>query len=277
MDEILVSVIIPAYNCANCISQAIDSALSQDVPLEIIVINDASPDNLDEVMEQYLHLPQILYLKNRENLGVAESRNKGIWLARGEYVAFLDADDYWEKDKLQKQLSLIRIRKAVICSTGRELMEPDGTLTGYTIPVQREYTYRDLLKQNQINCSSVLMKTSVAREFPMRQDDGHEDYLMWLEVLEKYGWGIAFNEPLLKYRISDTGKSGNKLHSARLTLRTYRHMGFGFFKTAACFISYAFHGCKKYFFWFLKKKRTKKAPVQVPESTEPQPVAAKTE
>jgi len=64
MCEILVSVIIPAYNCANFISTALDSVLMQNVPLEIIVINDASPDDLDRVMEKYTHLPQVLYLKN---------------------------------------------------------------------------------------------------------------------------------------------------------------------------------------------------------------------
>lgn len=252
MNEILVSVIIPAYNCANFISQALDSALVQDVPMEIIVINDCSGDDLDLVMRKYQKYPEIRYLKNEKNLGVAETRNKGVALARGEYIAFLDADDYWVKDKLKKQLKLIREKGTVICSTARELMNPDGTLTGYIIQVMTEFTFRDLRLQNQINCSSVLVKTEVAREFPMHHDDSHEDYLMWLEVLEKYEKGCAVNEPLLKYRITNTGKSGNKWNSAKMTYRTFRYMGFGFFRTAMYFISYAFHGMRKYFFWFLQ-------------------------
>lgn len=252
MNEILVSVIIPAYNCANFIHLALDSALAQDVPLEIIVINDCSADHLDVVMEKYRQFPQIRYLKNEKNLGVAQSRNKGVALARGAYVAFLDADDYWEKEKLKKQLALMEEKGAVICSTARELMNPDGSLTGYIIPVKPEFTYRDLLLHNQVNCSSVLIKTEVAKEFPMHHDDGHEDYLMWMEVLEKYDRGCAINEPLLKYRITNTGKSGNKLNSARMTFTTYRYMGFGFFRSLLYFISYAFHGLRKYFFWFLE-------------------------
>ena len=106
MNEILVSIIIPAYNCANLISQAIDSALIQDVPMEIIVINDCSKDNLDQVMEKYRKYPHIRYLKNERNLGVAETRNRGVSLAQGEYIAFLDADDYWAENKLKKQLKL---------------------------------------------------------------------------------------------------------------------------------------------------------------------------
>lgn len=252
MNEILVSVIIPAYNCANFIHLALDSALAQGVPMEILVINDCSKDNLDQVMRKYRQYPQIIYLKNEVNMGVAETRNKGVSLARGKYIAFLDADDYWEKDKLKKQLKLMEEKGTVLCSTARELMDPDGTLTGYVIPVKTEFTFQDLRLHNQINCSSVLIRTEVAREFPMHHDDSHEDYLMWLEVLEKYGKGCAINEPLLKYRITNTGKSGNKWNSAKMTYMTYRYMGFGFFRSALYFISYAFHGLRKYFFWFLE-------------------------
>lgn len=250
MKEILVSVIIPAYNCAQYIRQALDSALAQEVPTEILVINDCSRDNLDDVMREYRQYPQIRYVKNERNLGVAKTRNRGVAMAKGEYIAFLDADDIWAKGKLEKQLALIRETGAVICSTARELMNPDGTLTGYIIPVKTEFDYATIRLHNQINCSSVLMKAEVAREFPMHHDDGHEDYLMWLEVLKKYKKGYAVNEPLLKYRITNTGKSGNKWNSAKMTYRTYRNMGFGLFRSAIYFISYAFHGMKKYFLWF---------------------------
>lgn len=252
MNKNLVSVIIPAYNTTRYIRQALDSALAQDVPMEILVIDDCSTDHLEQLMQEYRDKPQVRYLRNPRNLGVAETRNRGVALAKGEYVAFLDADDVWAEDKLKRQLRMMEESGAVICSTARELMTPDGTLTGYIIPVKPEYTYSDIKAQNQINCSSVLLRTEVAREFPMRNDDGHEDYLMWLEVLKKYGRGCAINEPLLKYRITDTGKSGNKWNSAKMTYRTYRYMGFGFFRSAFYFVCYAFHGIKKYFFWFLR-------------------------
>lgn len=252
MDDILVSVIIPAYKCDNFITQALDSALIQDVPMEVLVIDDCSPDSLEQVMQKYLADPRVKYVKNGTNLGVAESRNQGMRLARGEYIAFLDADDCWQPGKLKRQLELIQEKKTVICSTARELMEPDGTLSGYIIPVMEDYTYRDIQRQNLINCSSVLIRRDVAVEFPMHHEDGHEDYLMWLEVLEKYGRGCAINEPLLKYRISNTGKSGNKWNSAKMTYKTYRYMGYGFWGSLLYFVMYAFHGIKKYFRWFLK-------------------------
>jgi len=252
MGEILVSVIMPVHNGAQYIAKALDSALCQDVPLEILVIDDCSEDDLDTVLFPYLADSRIICLKNPEQLGAAGSRNRGIVNARGKFIAFLDADDYWEPDKLKRQLKLIREKNTVICSTARELMNPDGTLSGYFIPVREEYTYRQICMQNHINCSSVLIRTEVAREFPMHHDDAHEDYLMWLEVLRKYGRGCAINEPLLKYRITDKGKSGNKLNSAKMTYLTYRYMEFGIFRTILYFTSYAFHGIKKYFFWFFK-------------------------
>lgn len=246
MAEPMVSVIIPGYNCASYISQAIDSARMQNVPMEIIVLNDCSPDNLDQVMERYQNVPEVVYVKNPGNLGAAQTRNRGVEMARGKYVAFLDADDYWAPGKLEKQLAAIESGNAVMCATARELITPEGKCTGRIIPIKEELTYRELLKHNSISCSSVLMKTDVAREFPMHHEDSHEDYIMWLEILQKYRRACAVNEPLLKYRVSNTGKSGSKLHSAGMTFKAYRYMGFGWLKAVACFCSYMIHGIWKY-------------------------------
>lgn len=246
MDNPKVSVIIPAFNCAGYISKAIDSVLNQKVSVELIVLDDCSTDNLDEVMECYRDNPALYYVKNMKNIGAAETRNKGVRMAHGEYIAFLDGDDYWDEKKLQKQLTVMEKKQAVLCTTARELILPDGGRTGHVIPVKQRITYRDLLKHNSINCSSVLIKTDVAREFPMHHEDSHEDYIMWLEILKKYGQACGINEPLLKYRVSNKGKSGNKLKSARMTFMVYRYMGFGVFKSMSCFCSYALHGIWKH-------------------------------
>lgn len=253
MNKPQVSVIIPAYNCDKYISLAIDSALNQKfseqrLGIEILVINDCSPDQLDEVMIQYKENPLVFYIKNEKNMGAAQTRNKGVCMARGEYVAFLDGDDYWAEDKLEKQLKAIEKSQTVLCSTARELMTPDGMCTGKIIPVKEKITYKELLKHNSINCSSVLIKTEVAKEFPMHHEDSHEDYIMWLEVLEKYQKACAVNEPLLKYRLSNKGKSGSKMKSARMTFLVYRYVGFSLPKSILCFVSYALHGVCKYLF-----------------------------
>ncbi|MDO4321246.1 MAG: glycosyltransferase family 2 protein [Lachnospiraceae bacterium] len=254
-EQILVSVIMPAYCCAATIQRAIDSALMQEVPLEVLVLNDRSPDELDTVMEKYREVPRVRYLKNEENLGAAATRNRGVQMARGRYVAFLDADDWWEKDKLKKQLARMEQENVVLCSTARELVTPQGELTGRIIGVRERITYRSLLLHNCINCSSVLLETKVAREFPMTHEDSHEDYITWLGILKKYGRAAAINEPLLKYRLTASGKSGSKLKSARMTYSAYRYAGFGRAAAGALFCAYAVNGVAKYAAAYFRGKR----------------------
>ena len=244
--EVLVSVIMPVYNGAKYIGQAVKSVFAQEVPLELIVIDDGSTDGTREVLAPWMNRPDFIYMKNDRNLGAAGSRNRGMQAARGRYVAFLDADDWWGEGKLKAQLQALEETKDVICSTGRELMNPDGTSTGKYIPVKTSVTYRDMLAHNSLNCSSVLLLRKVALEFPMEHDDSHEDYITWLKVMRKYGNATGINEPYLKYRLSEGGKSRNKLKSAAMTYHVYRYVGYGPLKSACFFVSYALHGIWKY-------------------------------
>ena len=107
MNKPLVSVIMPAYRCAATVGAAIDSVLCQDVDLELLVIDDCSPESLEEALAPYSTNPRVRLLKNEQNMGAAQTRNRGVSLAKGEYVAFLDSDDIWLPGKLQKQLKLM--------------------------------------------------------------------------------------------------------------------------------------------------------------------------
>ena len=246
MEKPVVSVIMPAYNCEKFIAKAIESVLAQNVSLELIILNDCATDGTERVIQQYLSDQRIRYVKNDRNMGVARTRNEGVRMAIGEYVAFLDSDDWWEREKLSKQLALIKKEKKVLCSTGRELVDINGKLTGREIPVKETISYSMMLKQNWINCSSVLLKRKVAEEFPMEHEDSHEDYITWLKILQKYQYACAINEPLLKYRLSSQGKSGSKFKSAKMTFKVYQYMGFSWWKSIGCFICYAWNGVRKY-------------------------------
>ena len=136
MEKPVVSVIMPAYNCEKFIAKAIESVLVQNVSLELIILNDCATDGTERVIQQYLSDQRIRYVKNDRNMGVARTRNEGVRMAMGEYVAFLDSDDWWEREKLSKQLALIKKEKKVLCSTGRELVDINGNLTGREIPVK---------------------------------------------------------------------------------------------------------------------------------------------
>lgn len=247
----LVSVIIPAYNSEATIQKSIESVLLQKIPLELIIINNASEDGTLEkvyICQKECHNPDITWriINQKENIGVAAARNLGVESATATYVAFLDSDDWWEEEKLKKQLALLEETGGVLCSTGREFVTYSGKLTGMIVPVKPIITYRDLLYDNVINCSSVLIRTDVAREFPMGHDECHEDYITWLQVLKKYNKAYAINEPLLKYRRSEGSKSANKLKSAKMHYHSLRYAGINPVLACWYFIFYAFSGVLKH-------------------------------
>ena len=107
MEKPLVSVVMPVYNGEKYIQRAVDSVFEQKVSLELIVIDDCSVDGTEKVMDKYKSRGEVRYFRNKTNIGVSGSRNRGVREAKGIYVAFLDADDWWEKDKLKKQLILL--------------------------------------------------------------------------------------------------------------------------------------------------------------------------
>lgn len=248
----VVSVIIPAYNCSKTLERAVESVILQNLPLEILIIDDASDDKTPDIMKQCkarweCDSVSFKLIFNKKNQGVAASRNSGVSLAKAQFVAFLDSDDWWIEGKLSKQLDLLKKTNTSLCTTGREFAENDGTLTGRFVGVPEKISYRKLLYGNCINCSSVVLKTDIAKEFPMGHDDCHEDYITWLMILKKYGFACGINEPLLIYRRSEGAKTKNKLKSAKMHYRSLRHLNIGRVRALWYFCFYAVYGLMKHY------------------------------
>lgn len=184
--------------------------------------------------------------RNRKNRGVALVRGKGVILASGEYVAFLDADDRWRPHKLKYQLEALEQTGACLCNTARRMIRYDGEDTGAVIHTPTVITKKMLEKTNYINCSSVVARTEVLRKYPMKHSDAHEDYLTWLRILDEYDYVIGIDEPLIDYRLSKLGKSRNKLKAAVMTYRTYRYAGYRREKALCMMLSYTINGIKKH-------------------------------
>ncbi|MDO5126791.1 MAG: glycosyltransferase family 2 protein [Eubacteriales bacterium] len=184
--------------------------------------------------------------RNRKNRGVALVRGKGVLLANGEYVAFLDADDRWLPNKLEKQLAVLKATGACLCNTSRQLIRHDGSKTDIVIHTPERITKRMLEHTNYINCSSVVAKTEVLRKYPMKHSDAHEDYLTWLRILNAYESVIGIDEPLMEYRLSKSGKSRNKFKAAYMTYKTYRYAGYSRNKAVRMMGAYAWNGVRKY-------------------------------
>jgi CDP-glycerol glycerophosphotransferase len=250
---------MPAYRVEEYIEQAIASVLEQEVPLELIVVDDASPDKtaerilrakalFEEKNEERNHInhKELVFLRNQTNLGAAASRNLAVSQARGSYVAFLDADDWWRTDKLARQVAYLEREGLDFCYTARELVRADGSSTGKIIHVPETTDYQKLLRTNVIPCGSVLLKTSLAKAHPMGHDQLHEDYLLWLTLLKEGCKAGGIDEPMLKCRQSPGGKSRDKLHSAKMQYGVYRLLGLSVPASLGYMVSYAFHGVSKY-------------------------------
>ena len=180
MNKPLVSVIMPVYNGEKYIRKAVESVYEQEVSLELLVIDDGSTDHTEEVLSAYEGREDFRYIKNQQNMGAAGSRNRGVGLAQGTYISFwMQMTGGVRQAERTAETSGRDWIRAVFYR--RELMKADGSSTGRTIPVKEKITYRELLKHNSINCSSVILRRDVAREFPMEHDDSHEDYITWLE------------------------------------------------------------------------------------------------
>lgn len=246
MTDKKVSVVIPSYNSGRTIRQAVESALEQSVQVEVIIVDDGSQDDTESVLDAYRDDSRVRIIRNECNMGVAASRNRGVKEAACPYVAFLDSDDVWLSGKLEKQLELMNRTQSVLCSTARELISETGERTGRVIQVPESVTYRQLLRGNVINCSSVLVDRQAILKYPMGNDNIHEDYICWLQMLREYGTAVAVNEPLILYRQTRNSKSGSKLSSARKTFAVYRKMGYGLVRSCIYFVCYAVNGVIKY-------------------------------
>lgn len=244
-----VSIIMPAYNAEKYIEEAIRSVMTQTYKeWELIVINDCSADNTEQVVLKIAAEDErIRYLKNNVNLGVSESRNKGIKCSRNDWVAFLDSDDFWVADKLEKQLQLCkRYEEGKLFFTGSGFVNANGKKSSYVLRVPEKIKFRRLLKQNVISCSSVLAQKELLLKYPMTGDFLHEDFAVWLKILKESKYAYAVDEPLLIYRLSEQSKSSDKKKAAWMTWQVYRTIGLNIAECLYYFIWYTYKNLKKY-------------------------------
>lgn len=245
----LISVVMPAYNAEKTIEQSIQSVIIQTYKnWELIVIDDCSIDRTWDILCTIAKLNKRIFpFKNSINSGVSVTRNSGVSRAKGEWIAFLDSDDVWASDKLEKQVDIINNKTdAALIFTGSAFINTVGESANYILHVPETISYQSLLKQNLISCSSVLVKKELMIQYPMQHDGMHEDYAVWLQILRDKRFAYGINEPLLIYRLSSDSKSGDKKKAALMTYKVYRYLGLNHFKASYYFGCYVWRNIKKY-------------------------------
>ncbi len=244
----MVSIVMPAYNAENTIRDAIQSVMAQTIAdWELIVVDDGSKDNTVAIVSALAEKDsRIRFLQNEKNRGASATRNYAVSLAKGEWIAFLDSDDLWQSEKLERQLALSKeYPDMVICYTASSFIDSEGNSFGYVMKAQEKITYRTLLRKNLLSCSSVMVKADVMKKIKMPDDRMHEDYYVWLNILREHKVAHGINEPLLIYRLCKNSKSSNRITSAKMLFNTYRAVGYGRLVSGIMMFIYSFHSITK--------------------------------
>ena len=245
----LVSIITPAYNAAEYIAETIESVLSQTYPKwEMLIVNDCSKDNTAEIVQSYAVKDNRIKLINlKQNSGAAVARNTAIQNAKGRYIAFLDSDDLWKKEKLQKQLNFMQQNGYTFTFTAYEHFRDRKENIQNLVKVPKSLIYRQALKGNQIGCLTVILDRKQMQNIEFSKQK-HEDYILWLNILKQGITAYGLNETFALYRTGN-GKSisSNKLRSALWTWNVYRDsQNLSFLESMYHMFYYCIYGLKKH-------------------------------
>lgn len=244
----LVSVITPAYNAERFLPHTIASVLAQShSDWEMLVAEDCSRDGTRRVIEDHAAGDgRIKLVALPVNSGPAMARQAAITAAKGRYIAFLDSDDLWLPQKLERQVDFMRSRGAALSFTAFRRISADGSRTGRQIHVPKRLTYRQLLGNTAIATSTAIVDRELTGPFRMVKTY-YDDFALWLEITRCGFPAFGLDEDLMRYRVLEGSVSRSKRRSAMMVWRTYRDVeGLGVVRASWTFARYAVNAMRKY-------------------------------
>lgn len=245
----LISIVMCAYNAEDVIAKTIRSVQAQTVrDWQLLVIDDGSKDKTAEIVKQFSQEdPRILLCINEQNVGVAKSRNRGLSLCRGKYIAFLDSDDMWHPEKLKIQQQTLENTGAALCYTAYAIVDAEGNRVCRDFQVPEETSFQELLGKNVIGCSTVMMTGELGAAYSFKEDFFHEDYVLWLQILQDGHKAVGVKQIMVDYYFHRDSKAGNKQNAALQRWKIYRgYLGFSPVKSLWYFTQYALSALRKY-------------------------------
>jgi teichuronic acid biosynthesis glycosyltransferase TuaG len=240
-----VSIVTAVYNAERFLAETLESVAAQTFPAwEHILVDDHSTDDGAALADAFARRdPRIRVLRQGENTGAVQARNRGIEAARGRYIAFLDADDLWLPDKLERQLRFMQETDAAVSHTGYRRMSVDGTRLGGVILPPARLDYKDLLKNTAIAMSTGMVDTARLDCLTVHST-GHRtlrsDLRFWLQALAGGAVANGLRADLARYRVVPGSVSSSWLRSAYWVWRAYRgDQKLNALDAAWCFAHYA--------------------------------------
>lgn len=200
----LVSIIMPSFNTGEYIGKSIESVLAQTYQeWELLIVDDCSTDDTDDIVSTYQD-PRIRYFKNEKNSGAAVSRNYALRKAKGRWIAFLDSDDLWMPDKLEKQVSFMKANEYYFSYTEYEEIDNEGNRTGIRVSGPKKITRIGMYNYCWPGCLTVMYDSSKVGLVQIADIKKNNDYAMWLKVSQKADCHLL-NKPLAQYRRGRVG------------------------------------------------------------------------
>jgi len=221
----LVSIITPCWNVERFIGQTIESVLSQTFAnWELLIVDDGSTDRTAAIVNDYATAdPRIILIRQPQNRGSALSRQSAIDRAKGRYLAFLDGDDIWLPNKLERQLAFMRETGAALTYTAFRRIDEADTIVGRLVEPPPSLNYRQLLKNTAIPTLTALVDRDLVGNVAMTVWP-RDDFCLWLSILRRGLVAYGLNEDLARYRVRRHSLSSNVLRSARGVWSIYRHI-----------------------------------------------------
>ena len=219
----LVTIITPSYNSSIFILKTLKSVTSQSFDnWEMIIVDDCSSDNSVEVIQSFADQdPRIKLIQLAENSGAAVARNTAIEAAKGRYIAFLDSDDAWLPNKLEKQVAFMQENNYPFTFAAYDKVNESDEIFGH-VGVPDKVTYSDLLKSCSIGCLTAMYDTEFFGKVYMPLIRKRQDLGLWLKLLKKTKYAYGLNETLGFYKVRKDSISANKKSAALFTWRLYR-------------------------------------------------------
>ena len=218
----LVSVIMPYYNKKNYFLKSINSVLNQTyINLEILIIyDDQNRNDLKYIKSCIKNDLRVQIIFNDNNKGVAYSRNKAIALAQGEYIAFLDCDDYWENNKTEVQLNFMLTHDYHFSHTTYQVLNYNGKIVS-TIRARETLKYEELFRSCDIGLSSVILKRKLLSDMKFPKLKTKEDFVLWLSLAKKSVGLVGLDKPLMFWRQTPNSLSSSIFQKLKDAFKVY--------------------------------------------------------